>query len=296
MLNTEIEIEHADEIFLEFGYLEYLGFEDIAARVGMLLIPMGFLNELHEPTTYLAATRPDTESKIIPSTWRENGAGIVGDAGAGRIPPVFWSMAWDSSGFSEGGLRGGRQKGSKALAEDFAGVARVDYVDIPGFVAGVSGYYGQSDQDQLIGGLDPGDNTTTIYELHAELRQSGYWVRGLAAMAEVDDADKLNAALALVGADSVGEELKGYYVEGGYDIMRWIDPEAVCTVSPYVRWESLDTQAEVPTGFLSDPVNDETIWTYGVNVSPIPQLVFKLELQNRDMGSDSINFGMGYVF
>ena len=291
VLNTEIEIEHADEIFLEFAYLDYLGLEAVNLRGGLLLIPMGFLTELHEPTTYLAATRPDTERLIIPSTWRENGAGIWGDLGPTEYR-LYVVNGLDASGFSAGGLRGGRQKGSQALAEDFAVVGRMDFVDVPGFLAGASLYWGDSDQDQA--GF--GENTTTIYEVHAELRQRGLWLRGLAAMAEVDDVDSLNAALGLAGSDSVGEELEGYYLEAGYDLMQLTDNEGPLSVSPYVRWESIDTQAEVPSGFSSDPDNDEEILTYGLRVSPLTQLVFKLELQDRDRGSDSINFGMGYVF
>lgn len=291
VFNSEIEVEHADEVFLEFAYLEYLGLGDHAARAGLLLIPMGFLNELHEPTTYLAATRPDTERKIIPSTWRENGVGLRGDMG-----PVEYRLALvgglDAAGFTDEGLRGGRQKGSKALAEDFALVGRLDYVDVPGLILGGSFYAGESDQDQA--GF--GDNQTTILELHAELRQDGYWLRALAARAEVDDVDQLNAALDLVGAESVGEELEGFYVEGGYDVMGWIDPDSTWSVSPYLRWESINTQAAVPAGFSSDPANDETVMSVGLNVSPTSQLVFKLEAQDRDRGSDSINFGMGYVF
>ena len=41
------------------------------ARAGLMLIPMGLVNEQHEPTAALGVRRPDVEDVIIPSTWRE---------------------------------------------------------------------------------------------------------------------------------------------------------------------------------------------------------------------------------
>jgi len=292
VLNMEIEHEHADETFVEFAYVDYLGWDcGVNARAGLVLIPMGFVNELHEPTTYLAATRSDTESKIIPSTWRENGVGVYGEAGPVEYR-AYVVNGLDASGFSDGGLRGGRQKGSQALADDLALVARVDYVDVPGLVLGGSGYYGDSGQSQA--GL--GSAGTTIYELHGEWRSRGLWLRGLAAVADIDDVETLNNGLGFAGMDSVGERLEGFYAEVGYDVMPLIEPTSGCTVAPYLRWETIDTQAEVPGGFAADPANDEDILTYGLHVSPIPHLVFKAELQDRDQGADSFNFGMGWVF
>jgi hypothetical protein len=252
---------------------------------------MGFLNELHEPTTYLGALRPDTERQIIPTTWHENGVGVYGDAGP-LAYRAYVVNGLDASGFAADGIREGRQGGSEALAEDLAVVGRLDWVDVPGLLIGGSAYHGDSGQDQA--GL--GDAGTTIYEVHGEWKGSGLWVRALGAKADIDDVDTLNAGLGLTGADSVGEELEGFYAELGYDVMGILDPEASLNVSPYVRWESIDTQASVPSGFSSDPANDEETTSMGVFVSPIPALVFKAEVQDRDQGDDSFNLLMGYVF
>ena len=84
IFNSEIEFEHAStgengEVSLEFAYLDRLLEEQYNLRMGLLLLPVGFLNELHEPTTFLSAQRPDTERLLLPSTWRENGAGLFGE-------------------------------------------------------------------------------------------------------------------------------------------------------------------------------------------------------------------------
>jgi hypothetical protein len=137
LFNSELEFEHAStgqagSVSVEFAYLDYLAWENAGLRAGLVLVPMGFLNELHEPSTFLGTERPETERRIIPTTWRENGIGAFGDFGGfalrGYVVNGLDAVGGGSSkadGFSASGLRGGRQKGSKAVAENFAGVARV---------------------------------------------------------------------------------------------------------------------------------------------------------------------------
>jgi hypothetical protein len=292
VFNSEIELEHTDEIFLEFATLDYLAREEINARAGLVLIPMGFLNELHEPTTYLASDRPLTETRIIPSTWRENGVGVFGDLGSVSYRAYFVN-GFDAMGFTAEGLRGGRQKGGDALAEDFAGVARADWTGTAGVLAGGSVYYGNAGQEQ--DGL--GDTTTSIYELHAEYKGDGLWARALYAQAWVDDVEDLNAALGFTGSDSVGEDMHGHYVEVGYDVMSVLDPGSRMSVSPFARYESIDTQADVPSGFASDSDNAFDVLTVGVAFQPIPSLVVKLDYGDaHGGGEDAFNATLGYVF
>ena len=123
VFNSEIEYEHAStsnggSVSVEFAYLDYLYRDALNLRTGLVLVPMGWLNELHEPTVYLGAVRPRTENRIIPTTWRENGIGAYGAFG-GFEYRTYVVNGLDASGFSAKGLRSGRQKGSKAKAEDF---------------------------------------------------------------------------------------------------------------------------------------------------------------------------------
>jgi len=292
VFNSEIEYEHAgEEVGVEFATLDYLWQECANIRMGLVLVPMGFVNELHEPPTYLAARRSETERRILPTTWREAGAGVFGDAGPLSYR-AYVVNGFDATGFDATGLRGGRQNGSEASAEDLAVVARVDWTDTPGLLVGVSAYRGDAAQDQA--GL--GGTTTTIGEVHAEWRAHGLWVRGLAAMASVDDVAALNAAGGFTGAESVGEELEGHYIEAGYDVLGLLGAGGGQSLSPYVRYEAFDTQAEVPSGFAADPANDEEILTVGLNWSPRSNLVFKLEYQDYDQAEDGVNLAMGFSF
>jgi len=292
VFNSEIEFEHGgEEVGVEFAYLDYLWRQSMNFRAGMVLIPMGFLNELHEPPTYLAATRPETEQRILPTTWSENGAGVFGDSGPFSYR-AYVVNGFDALGFTAEGLRDGRQEGSEALAEDLAFVGRADLTSVPGLLAGGSIYWGDAGQEQA--GL--GGTNTTIGELHGEWRSGGLWVRALGAMASVDDVAELNAANGFVGAQSVGEEMVGYYGELGYDVLALFAPESRQSLSPYARYEAVDTQDEVPTGFASDPANDFDVLTVGLNWRPLPNIVFKGEYEDFDQVEDGWNVNMGFSF
>jgi hypothetical protein len=100
----------------------------------------------------------------------------------------------------------------------------------------------------------------------------------------------------LAGDESVGEELVGFYVEAGYDVLAVLAPASTHALTPYARFESLDTQAEVPAGFTSDPANDLDIVTLGLNYRPLSSLVFKAEYQDFEDEDDGINVAMGFSF
>lgn len=287
VFNSEIEVEHADEIFLEFAYLEYLAQEEFNLRAGMLLMPMGHVNEMHEPTTYRGPSRPATEQRIIPSTWRENGVGLLGDVGQMSYK-LYVTNGMDASGFSESGLRGGRQKGSKAKASDLAATARLDWNSHFGLNLGLSGYHGDSGQ----GGAGLADGTTTILDAHAQYQWRGLRLRGLYAMAEVDDTALISATNMKV----VGEELQGWYLEAGYDLASALAPDSGQAVIPFVRYEELDTHAKVAAPNVADPAQDERVTTLGVDWLPIPNIVFKAAYLDNDRAKDSLQLSLGYVF
>jgi len=271
VFNSEIEFEHADETFVEFAYLDYLHQDSLNFRGGLVLSPMGLVNELHEPTTYLAANRSLTESYIIPSTWRENGLGVFGELG-GFDYRAYLITGFDGAGFGgKKGLRGGRQKGSKALAEDIGVVARFDWTDTPGLLLGTSAYFGDAGQNQ-----GAGDMETTIVEVHADYRSGPFWGRALIADASVDDRDAGDM------------DLGGWYVEAGWDLMNKNDEQSLY---PFLRYEDIDT--DVSAGGIQD-----TALTFGLHYQPHPQIVFKLDHTDYDDDADDdvTTFLIGYVF
>ncbi|MSR63762.1 MAG: hypothetical protein EXS08_15150 [Planctomycetes bacterium] len=292
VFNSELEWEHAgEEVGVEFAYLDYLWRAALNFRAGLVLVPMGFVNELHEPQTFLSATRGEVERRILPSTWREPGVGVFGEAGPFTYR-AFVIDGLDATGFTAEGLRGGRQEGIEALAEDLAVVGRLDWTATPGLLAGLSLYQGHAGQDQA--GL--GSTGVRLAEAHAEWRARGLWLRGLAALGEVDDVAELNSANGFTGAASVGEELEGYYLEAGYDVLSLLEGESARSLMPYARYESLDTQSEVPAGFAADPANNGDVLTVGVRFQPLAGLVFKAEYQDFEDAADGMNVALGYAF
>lgn len=297
LLNTEIEYEHAgSEVSVEFAYIDYLWRPEMNVRAGLLLVPMGFINELHEPTVFLGARRPDIEQVIIPTTWRENGFGVFGDLGPFTYR-TYLVNGFRGAGFTAGGLRGGRQKGNQARAEDFAWVGRLDFTGAPGLLVGGSAYLGDSGQDVTLSGRSV-EVGTTIVEGHLEWRWRGLELRAMGVQADLDDVADLNTALGFTGNQSVGEKLQGYYLQLGYDLLAGRGGERA--LIPYARWETYNTQDEVPSGFQANPANDVETLTLGLAVKPIEQLILKVDYQDVDneagTGIDQLNALLGYVF
>ncbi|HKI02314.1 MAG TPA: hypothetical protein VKK31_10055 [Thermoanaerobaculia bacterium] len=298
LFNSEIEYEHAgEEVAVEFAYIDYLWRPQASFRAGLVLVPMGFINELHEPTVFLGANRPELERRIIPSTWKENGFGLFGEAGPFTYR-TYLVNGFDATGFSAAGLRGGRQEGIEAKADDFAWVGRLDYTGAPGLLVGGSAYLGNSGQDLESATGQAIDVGTTIFEGHLEWRWRGLELRALGVQASLDDVAGLNRALDLTGDESVGEELKGYYLQLGYDVLS--GRGAGKALIPYARWETYNTQDGVPAGFRANPANDVETLTLGLAFKPLEQLILKADFQNIDneagTGVDQLNVVLGYVF
>ena len=288
VFNSEIEVEHGNEIAVEFAYLEYMQSDAFNFRAGMLLVPMGWVNEMHEPTAFRGPTRPFTEQRVLPSTWRETGLGMVGSV-SDFTYKLYAMNGFDATGFDETGLRGGRQKGSTTKAEDIAFVGRLDWAPGNGLNIGTSLYYGDSGQG------DPtlGNATTTIFDLHGEYRRGGLQLRGLFAQAAVDDTETLFAGN---GNKVVGERQTGWYVEAGYDVASAFAPDSGHQVIPYMRYEAVDTQAQVAASLTPDPAQKDNVITMGIDWKPIQNIVFKAAYLDWDNSTDALQLSLGYVF
>ena len=295
VFNSEIEIEHAKEAYLEFAYVDYQANENFGVRGGMLLVPMGLVNEFHEPTVFMGTERPFTENKIIPSTWRENGAGIYGifDKVSFRLYAV---NGFNGAKFGAGGLRGGRQKGGKAKAENFALTGRLDLTPTPGVYFGGSFYRGGAAQ----GSLGTDNLGTTILDVHGQAQMRGFDIRGLYAVASIDDAVKFNQTNSLTGKNGLAERMEGGYVLFGYNVLSQTSDFGELAITPYLKFERVDTQARVPAGYQRNPSNNNTFTTIGVEIKPIPNVVVKADYMmvtnGVNSGVNQFNLNLGYGF
>ncbi len=330
IFNSEIEFEHATtgsnkdgksgSASVEFALLDFIISDEFNLRGGLLLSPVGVVNELHEPTTFYGVLRPSVERQIIPTTWREAGAGAHGtfDFGeAGTISYKAYAMSsFDSRGFKSSNNRSLRVKGNRARFDDIAFTGRLEYNPIPAVKIGGSLFYGNTGQNETVAArknaegevIDHSFNGKTIdglfriYELDAQLQYSGFDLRALSVWTRLGDVELINRNLGYEGNKSVGEKQFGWYVLGAYNVFSLFnsDSKYVEYLAPFFRYERYDTQKKVPVGFQKDPANRRTEYTFGLNYKPISNVVLKAEYQKLDNdandGEKQFNFAMGYVF
>lgn len=280
LFNSEIEWEHGDETAVEFAYLEYQHDAHLNVRIGHQLVPMGFVNQLHEPTTFLSPNRPLIERYILPSTWHENGVAVYGNAGDFDYQVAVMN-GFDAEGFDleNSGLRGGRQKGSKADAEDLAVILRLDWQGVDGLWLGGSVYLGDSGQ-----GSGAQDFATTVFEMHAQYERGAFISRAVYAAASVDGAAALTTA-------SASEDLSGYYLDLGYDVFAERGTES--SLTPFLRYSAFDLSED------SAADTEVTRLMLGLAWQPIPQLILKAAFTQEEQGAiddDILELSTGYVF
>lgn len=323
VFNSEIEFEHgstedprngeeAGAASVELASLDFFHSPALNFRAGLLLAPMGFVNEVHEPPFFYGVQRPEVERRIIPSTWRNLGAGIFGQLGENFEYRAYVMTGFNGSRFSDAGFRSARQAGNHALAEDLAIVVRGDYTCdcVPGLQLGASLYVGEVDQDTGDTLIDTGaptadgrsiaDARLTMAEGHVQYRSGPWSTRMLAAYTHLGNAADFNASLGRPATAPIAEDMFGAYAEVAYDVWPHLFGDGERSLEPFVRLEYVDTQFDVPSGFTAN--RNRTYWvrTGGVNYHPHPNVVLKLEYRDMDARRgtrpDELALGVGFAF
>ena len=302
----ELELEHAvvegleekGELELEQAYVDFLLSRSFNVRAGMMLMPIGIINERHEPPVYYGVERPFNDTVIIPTTWFEAGAGVHGELGRGWRYRAFIVAPLDAGEFSaEEGLREGRQKGSEANVGRPAVTGRVEYVAVRGLTLGTSGWSGRSGfQFRPVF-----DVPVSLAEVDGRYSRRRLELRGQFSQVWIDNAGQLNEALALrVGVNpNIARVLRGFYGEAGY---RAISNAAFGDVGAFVRYENFDTQFRMPTGYVGLPQFDRDAWVVGATYWPDPDVAVKFDyslVRSRSsvvQAPDSFNVGLGWWF
>ena len=290
-LVTELELEHSvagegqeGEVELEQAYVEFDLGAHHAAKAGLFLIPVGILNETHEPPTFFGVERNPVETNIIPTTWWEGGAGLRGELAPGWSYDVTVSSGLDVRDSGSGAflIRGGRQKVSEAPAEDFAYTGRVKWTGLPGVELALTGQY-QEDVTQGDLGI-----SATLLEAHADIRRGPFGLRALYARWDLDDAD----TIASVDPAAAGrDEQVGWYVEPS---VRGRLGGVPGEFGAFVRYNVWDNNA----GGSAD--TEFTQFDAGINYWPVPDVVLKFDVRRQDNESaeddDGFNLGLGFQF
>jgi hypothetical protein len=263
----------------------------------MMLAPVGIINERHEPPVFNGVERPFVDTVIVPSTWFESGAGIHGELGSGWRYRAYVMAPLDAADFSaEEGLRGGRQKGSAAVAHRPSWTGRVEYVGIPGLQAGASFWTG--DANVTFRRLA---SAVRLAELDARYQRDRFEFRGQYAHVFIRDAAGLNDAIERQSGVSpnVARELRGFYGEAAYRVWNGGAPRDLVV---FARYEDFDTQYRMPAGALPLGEFDRQAWVAGITYYPDPDVAVKVDYTRVGNASDlvrpqhQLNLGLGWWF
>ncbi|PKV50011.1 phosphate-selective porin O/P [Aquimarina sp. MAR_2010_214] len=304
---TEVEFEHVEEVFIEQAFVNYNVADNVNLRGGLMLVPMGLINEFHEPTTFNGTERPAVDNVIVPTTWRELGIGVNGrfdNISLGYQAYIFNGFKSTESdgeggvnGFLKGsnGLRSGRQKGIKSTVDSPTFSAKLDYYGLPGLRLGLSGYFGQTQAEDDVEDLDGANVGISMVGFDARYAYQRFTARGQFIYASLSDTDDYNA---LTGRD-LGSALMGWYVEGAFNLLPTMNKQKLFA---FARYEQYDTHASTAGSLQRNDAYNRTDITTGLSYHITPGVVLKGDYQFRDnalSGSsvkDQLNFGIGVWF
>ncbi len=308
---SEIEYEHVSEVYIEQAFLQYKLTKGINLRAGLLLAPMGIINEYHEPNTFNGVERPFVDKYIAPTTWREIGVGLSGT----YLPANIRYQAYLMNGFNgydgsakfsgKNGLRKGRQKGAESYMSSPNLALKLEYFGIKNLNIGLSGYFGKS-QSVLYDEVDDAiadSSVVNIAMMGADFRyaNSGWQLKGQLYYNSLGNTKEYNE---FTGDDVVlndlGKSMIGYYVELGYNLLK-SNTNVKDELIPFVRYEGYDTQNTVDEGVIRDNSNAATIITSGLTWKITPKVAFKTDVQfvkkkSDDKSNATFNAGFGLMF
>ncbi len=281
ILNTEIEFEHGGvknsdgkssggEVIIEFMYLDFLQNKNYNFRLGHMLIPMGLINQRHEPTLFTTVQRPGTSKYIIPTTWHESGAMVYGELADDLSYKFSATSALDTS-LTNGKkwIRSGRGGSFKRTDPALAFTGRLDYTGVNGLLVGASTYY---------------DGDVSVTDIHGDYSNAGLRVYGTYAVASrSDDVNKAaNEATNAVGG----------YLNIAYDILS----SSQGSLPVFIQYETYNPEDELADGSSKDSIDTITI---GANYFPHEQVVLKLDYAMLEKGNkedNTLSLSLGFVF
>jgi len=298
---TEVEFEHVKEVYVEQAFLQYSLNDNFNIRGGLMLVPMGLINEYHEPTTFNGVERPSVDKSIVPTTWREIGVGI-----SGRNDEISLKyQAYIFNGFAsvngskvlggKNGLRNGRQKGAKSTINSPNLSAKVDYYGIQGLRLGLSGYFGKTQPLDDVDDIDGADVGVSMIGLDARYTNGRFAARGEFINTSISGSEAYNT---LYSSD-LGSRLTGWNLEASYNLLSLEKEQQLWA---FARYEDYDTNASVAGNLIENPSYDRDEWTFGLSYLVAHGAVVKADYQvknNAIPGSDSknqFNLGIGVSF
>jgi hypothetical protein len=303
---SEVEIEHAvssrddrGEVEIEQAYVEHQFGPTWTGRAGLVLMPLGLLNESHEPTAYYGVERNFVETAIIPTTWREGALEVVASFENGLtlqagVSTSFDVNNWDASSSDgrESPLGAIHQELQLARAHDVAGFAALNWRGIPGLQLGGAAFAAGVSQGQ------PGTPRATVvlWDVHGRWTPWRLDLSALYSRGTISNTAALNAPL--VGNPTlIPEAFFGWYLQAA--CRAWSDGELV--LSPFLRYERFNTGSsyrDLGPGLTPAALDTEGVLTAGANLVLTPGVVFKADVQRfrTGTGRNRVDLGVGWSF
>jgi len=290
---SELEVEHViagdgrnGEVELEQAFVEFDIGENNQVWGGLALVPVGLINETHEPPTFYGVERNVIERNIIPTTWWEAGIGARGNFGStGLSYDAAITSGLKLNAGNDFNIRSGRRRASEAPFVSKAYTGRLQYSGIPG-VRVASALYYQGDVTQGAGDAISGDDVSAVlWSSTIDAKYKGFGLRALHANWKLDGAE-----VDLSGRD----KQNGFYIEPSYSFDTPISYLEAARLGVFYRYSEWDNRAGLDndTGFSRNIV--------GVNFWPVPDVVLKLDYINQESDAgveeNSLNLGIGYQF
>jgi len=304
---SEVEVEHAfveggeetGEVAVEQAYIDLMINRRLNVRAGMVLVPVGIQNERHEPPTFNGVERTFVDSVIVPTTWRDTGAGLFGELGGGLSYRAYVLPGLNAAGFTaEEGIKDGRQQGARADISEPAVAGRLEWRR-GGLTSGASFWRGGSGFGLIR--LDIETPTVGVSSLDARYRRGRHELRGQWSMVNIDGAGDLNRALQAQSGISpnIASRLIGAYAEAATRV----SPNAWAhEVVVFGRYELFDTQNKMPEGYLPLQEFQRNALVVGATYYPDPDVAFKFDVvreRNKSsvvQGPWHLNVGVGWWF
>lgn len=312
--HSELEIEHSfisdddrspGAVELEQAYVEWDYSANHSVLAGMHLVPMGIINETHEPATFYGVERNRIESRIIPSTYRVNGIKFSGRLGGGFSYDlgVHEGLFFESGNGGELAIRDSRQSGARAEMDDPAYTGRLRYTGVPGLELGVSMQY-QSDMTQSgssrsnigregvldVFGNPVDDISGVLSEAHVVYRTGPWGFRALYAQWDIDSNIETVANNDLSNNGLGRDKQYGYYFEPSYQINE--------KLGAFIRIERTDERAGSSLAEANDTRTDRTLLglNYWLSNNTVLKLDYQFENDDKDRGLNGFNAGIGWQF
>ena len=307
----EFESEKGGEVLLEELHITKVFLDEIKLRAGRFYVSIGLLSKAHLPTDYFTSVRPESESQIIPAVWSETGLEVFGKLFGSLNYRAQVVNGLESTGFSSERwiVEGHQDKFEFIKATNLAAALKLDYSGINNLLFGISGYYGNTSGNRpKPEDMQDADGNVGIADFHLLYNNEDFIARGLFLYGHLENSDIISQRNASISRNiqsprtPVAEAALSYYIEAGYNVLKFFDDDTSLKLFPFGRYEYYNSMEQVTGNVFADPRFKRNLITFGINFFALPNLVLKADYSMRQVGgfdsiyNDENTFGLSIGF